>query len=162
MNRFWAKVDKDGPTMDHMETPCWVWTAAKLKKSKYGVIRVAGKTVYAHRLSWELFSEEAIPHGMKIDHRCRHTSCVNPEHLRLATQKQNMENRTGLCSNNTSGFQGVHRHQVGSSIGWLAEVKHNGQRFYLGRFKTAEEANAAAMAKRLELFSYNDRDREMA
>ena len=51
--RFWEKVDKDGPTMPGMETQCWVWTASK--RCGYGRLgKAAGGMVSAHRFSYEV------------------------------------------------------------------------------------------------------------
>lgn len=159
MNRFWAKVDRNGPLQPHMDTPCWVWTAARIAAG-YGVIRIAGKNIYAHRFSWEL-ENGPIPEGIKVDHRCFFEPCVNPAHLRLATNKQNMENRSGLDRNNTSGVRGVWWHQWpdGRYGAWVASVTHNGHRYCVGRFSVLEEAEAAVVAKRNELYTHNDRDR---
>jgi hypothetical protein len=88
-------------------------------------------------------------------HRNCPKNCVNPEHLRPVTQKQNVENRPGLAANNTSGVTGVYWHRNR----WMAEVKHNGSKHYVGRFTDIAEAEAAVIAKRNELFTHNDIDR---
>jgi len=113
-------------------------------------------SIYAHRISYEL-ANGPIPDGMQVDHICLNPACVKPEHLRLATQKQNNEHRAGLPITNTSGVRGVSRGWRGK---WRASVGHYGGRHYLGHFATMQEAEAAVIAKRLELFTHNDLDRK--
>ena len=44
----------------------------------------------AHRFSVELHTRKKIPEGKVISHICNNPQCVNPHHLEIATQKQNM------------------------------------------------------------------------
>lgn len=149
--RFWAKVQKtDG---------CWLWTGCCIKGS-YGRFFVRrGLTVLAHRFAYELLVGP-IPEGHLLDHRptCPR-NCVRPDHVRPATQKQNGENRVSLNRNNTSGYQGVTPTPEGR---WKARVWHNNKQLHVGHFDTPEEAAEAARLKRLELFTHNDRDQELA
>lgn len=91
--RFWEKVDKNGPTQPHMKTPCWVWTGGK-DGCGYGMIgRGPGTTMgKAHRISFE-WSKGPIPKGLCVLHRCDAPACVRPGHLFLGTQKDNAEDR---------------------------------------------------------------------
>ena len=144
-DRFWAKVDKSGD--------CWEWTGAKTPAG-YPVFRC--KANYGHRFAWEMVNG-TIPDQYEIDHRCHNTSCVRPEHLRLATRKQNIENHSGPKKNCKSGIRGVTR--CSDSANYRARVRHDGVEYHLGRFKDIRDAEAAVLAKRIELHTYNDRDR---
>lgn len=145
--RFWKKVNK---------TPsCWMWTGAVLQDSKYGVIRWDGKVQPAHRVSWLLAGNAAAFVDDEIDHICHNRLCVNPNHLRLVTRKQNVENHQGALRTNRLGIRGVHR----VNNRFRAEMRHNGQRIHVGYFDTAELAGEAVRLKRIELFTHNDQDR---
>ena len=146
--RFWAKVEKtDG---------CWNWTGS-IHTQGYGVIKIDSKMKRAHRLSYEL-AIGRIPDGLLIDHICHNKGCVNPAHLRLATQKQNVENQQGGPRNSKSGIRGVRWYA--RSKKWEAYLCHNGKTKYLGRFATKEAAGIAAQAGRNKLFTHNDADRQ--
>jgi hypothetical protein len=91
--RFWAKVDKNGPVPDYAPHlgPCWVWTAAKM--SGYGAFFLDGRNVYAHVVSytWE-YGE--IPKWKERDHLCRVRACVRPSHLEAVTHWVNVARGT--------------------------------------------------------------------
>jgi hypothetical protein len=97
---------------------------------------------------------------MQIDHMCHFKGCVNPEHLRAVTPKQNTEHRFGPNPNNTSGAHGVSwRKDIQK---WHATVKHENKTRHVGYFTDLEEAREAARLKRNELFTHNDKDRKAA
>ena len=68
---------------------CWMWLAYT-NQFGYGVMGLNGKTFLSHRVSY-LWHKGPIPIGTVVDHICRHRSCVNPQHLRLLTPKQNAQ-----------------------------------------------------------------------
>jgi len=71
-------------------TGCWLWTGTLLGKNKlYGQMWYGKKKEKAHRISYELFNGP-ITDGLYVLHTCDVRSCVNPKHLYLGTQLQNM------------------------------------------------------------------------
>lgn len=127
--RFWSKVEKTDA--------CWVWIAAKQKG--YGTILADGRLQRAHRISFE-WAQGPIPDGMFVDHLCHNRACVRPDHLRLATPKQNNENSTH--ANLTSGHRGVTWDKRRGK--WKVHLSHNNRTVNGGRFDDLTEAIDAA------------------
>ena len=70
------------------DSGCWMWIAAT-DANGYGKFGIGRKAFYAHRVSWEIHNGP-IPEGMFICHRCDTPGCVNPSHLFIGTQSDNM------------------------------------------------------------------------
>lgn len=107
-DRFWAKVNRNGPIPEHRPNlgPCWQWTAS-IKKNGYGQFNADGhnRIVRAHRYAYEAMNGP-IPAGYDLDHLCRNRACVNPAHLEPVTRRVNLlrgetnggiVSRTGRC-----------------------------------------------------------------
>ena len=89
-DRFWDKVP---------ETPdgeCWEWGAAATPAG-YGSVWDGDRVRYAHRLSYEIHNDTELPDAdfgeMQINHHCDNPACVNPDHLCLGDQSDNMRDR---------------------------------------------------------------------
>ena len=70
------------------ETGCWIWVAG-CTGSGYGAAYVGEKQVRAHRAFYE-HAKGPIPPGLDLDHLCRVRTCVNPDHLRACTRRDNL------------------------------------------------------------------------
>lgn len=79
--RFWSKVCA-------LPTGCWVWLGYR-KETGYGRFNFNGVVIGAHRAAW-LLVHGPIPSGLVVLHRCDTPECVNPAHLFLGTQQENM------------------------------------------------------------------------
>lgn len=66
-------------------TGCWLWEG-EIDKGGYG--RLLGRS--AHQLLYFLHTGIKSDHKRVLDHRCRMRSCINPDHLELVTQKENV------------------------------------------------------------------------
>lgn len=92
---FWSKVKKTAT--------CWIWTASK-DKVGYGQIGTREpfskvKCFRPHRVAYELIKGR-IPKGLQLDHLCRNTSCVNPNHLEAVTARVNILRGNGIAAKN--------------------------------------------------------------
>lgn len=80
IQRFWANVV--------VTKSCWIYTDCG-DWLGYGRMTVDGHQIRPHRFAYELFIGH-IPKGLVIDHLCRNRKCVNPNHLDLVTQRENV------------------------------------------------------------------------
>lgn len=97
-DRLWMRVDRDGPTMPHMDTCCWIWTGSVSNPAKgYGALSSGkqkgtigrAKAISAHRAAW-VVTFGPVPDGLQVLHRCDNPPCCNPAHLWLGTNMDNV------------------------------------------------------------------------
>lgn len=92
--RFWSKVET-GPG-------CWLWTAADNGRG-YGNFSIGPASTRrmwgAHRVAF-LLSGGVIPEGAVLDHLCRTTRCVRPDHLEPVSQRENCRRGVGWSGRN--------------------------------------------------------------
>lgn len=100
IDNFWSKVDKTDT--------CWNWKGTK-NPDGYGLFRVDKIKVGSHRFSYELHKGK-ISKGFVIDHLCRNRSCVNPDHLEVVSNKENILRGISQSATNAKKTHCKHGH----------------------------------------------------
>jgi HNH endonuclease len=77
---FWAQIEKTAT--------CWFWTGVT-NTLGYGKIQLNKRFILVHRFMWRWFNGP-IPDGLHVLHKCDEPLCVNPKHLFLGTQEDNV------------------------------------------------------------------------
>ena len=99
MNPFFDKVEKT--------RTCWNWKGS-LTHNGYGQFSFNNWTYRAHRFMFSMTYGE-IPDGVMVLHSCDNRKCVNPEHLRLGTAKENAKDRRLRKRTAVGEFNGASR-----------------------------------------------------
>jgi hypothetical protein len=117
--RFWAKVDKNGPVPAARPDlgSCWIWTASPTTQG-YGQFRNKGlkNGGLAHRAAW-LFVVGPLTPGLHLDHLCKTLMCVRAaldptaSHLEEVTRKENILRGDGFGGLNSRKTHCVHGHE---------------------------------------------------
>lgn len=100
--RFWSKVRKG--------RSCWLWLAGKCRGYGHFAIR-SRRGVLAHRVAYELL-RGPIPDGLVIDHLCRNSSCVRPDHLEAVEQRENILRGCGVPAINARKMECKRGHRL--------------------------------------------------
>jgi hypothetical protein len=100
---------------------CWEWQGAKLKAG-YGQTRVGTKNMLVHRVVYE-HTVGPIPDGMVVMHTCDNPSCCNPNHLRLGTQQDNVDDRIAKGRSNYVGMPGENNPNVTLPFDKVVEIR---------------------------------------
>lgn len=94
IGRFYTKIEKED------ENGCWIWGASK-NQYGYGQIAFQKKPILAHRLSY-IIHKGNISKSCVIRHTCDTPACVNPNHLEIGTQADNMNDMWERKRGNTT------------------------------------------------------------
>jgi hypothetical protein len=108
--RFRSNQRKAGAPVDRLlekvafgATDCWHWIG-HCDDAGYGRINLAGQN-FAHRASYAVFVGP-IPEGLRVLHKCDVRGCINPEHLFLGTQADNVQDMCSKGRNRTQPLYG--------------------------------------------------------
>lgn len=83
-----SKVEQRFDEKVSRSSSCWIWTA-RTNGRGYGMFFREGREVRAHRFALERVKGPIAP-GLEVDHLCRNTLCVRPDHLEAVTHQENV------------------------------------------------------------------------
>lgn len=111
-------------------TGCWNWTGAATNIG-YGILKVKGKNIYAHRFAYETFKGSI--NNLFVMHKCDNRKCCCPDHLFLGTHLDNMLD----CKNKDRFYKpkGIKNSQVILSEYEVIEIKKSLINYYWGKIK---------------------------
>ena len=98
-HRFWSKV--------HMTDTCWLWTGT-LASNGYGVFKVSGKVVKAHRYARQLLG---LPLDEHTHHSCENKHCVNPAHTEPLTAREHVFKGDNFVAKAARQTHCIHGHE---------------------------------------------------
>lgn len=113
------------------ESGCWIWMGL-INKQGYGLIAINGILKKAHRVSYQAF-RGGIPKQLVSDHLCRVRCCVNPWHIEIVTNQENI--RRGVAGiNNRSKTHCIHGHELSGENLYINKKKERGCRVCRSKF----------------------------
>lgn len=117
--RFSAKCHKSA-------SGCIEWLGA-INSAGYGTFYAGPQRyVMAHRWSYEM-SVGAIPRNLHLDHLCKNTRCVNPDHLEPVTAQENLLRGETVPSRNSLKTHCPKGHEYSEGNTYLAPRTNNRQ-----------------------------------
>lgn len=114
-------------------TECWEWLGSH-NANGYGVYGKPKRM--AHRLSWEFYNGP-IPSAMSVCHKCDNPPCVNPEHLFLGTQADNLRDMDSKGRRVSPDNKGVNNPRAKLTQEQVQEIR---KLYWTGRYKPKQKA----------------------
>lgn len=134
--RFWKSVEK-------MPSGCWHWTkSVRSEKMPYGKLMFVwngARIQLAHRAAW-LLTHGELPTDKHVLHKCDNPRCVNPDHLFLGTQKDNVQD--AVSKNRMKGQPGEKNCKAKLTAKQVKEIR-----------ALAKKGNANSLAKKFSVTS---------
>lgn len=124
---------------------CWLWVGYKGHYGYGKITNEQGKQVRAHRYMYEKYKGK-IPEGMKILHKCDVTACVNPDHLFLGTQKDNVKD---MMDKNRGGYKSFHGEKHWASKLTMEQVERIREMYALGDYYQSQLAKKFGVSQQV-------------
>jgi hypothetical protein len=119
--RFWPKVDKNGPIPEVRPDlgPCWVWRGGRYQG--YGTFHPTASTIIrAYRWAYTTLVGP-VPPGLELDHLCRNRACVNPTHLEVVPHRINVLRGTAPMALNARKTHCTNGHEFTPENTWTSK-----------------------------------------
>lgn len=149
--KFWSRVRRAGPD------DCWTWTGGLSGQYGYGSMDATPErrgTTGAHIVSWFLHNKFWPAKGLYVLHSCDRPSCVNPAHLWLGTQTDNMQDcirkgRTIYQTDPERAVQGLHQWRRENTIRPQTSGNRNGTHTHPERVARGERHGSVTHPERV-------------
>ena len=138
LKRFFDKIHR----IEQQES-CWNWIARKNKQG-YGQFRWKGKVELAHRVSM-MIHNGLIEDGKQVLHRCDNPSCVNPKHLFLGTNADNVKDKMKKGRHRCGPIRGEDRSDSKLNNLLIYEIRKDLEEGILSQIKIAKKFEVSPM-----------------
>lgn len=100
---------------------CWLWEGAH-RKNEYGTMWNGKAHENSHRLSYRLLVGP-IPDGLWVLHRCDNPACINPDHLFVGTQSDNLKDCVRKGRHHPASLKGIANHKAKLTEAQVLEIR---------------------------------------
>jgi hypothetical protein len=135
-------------TVPVAECGCWIWMG-KLNQYGYGRINIGGAYQGTHRVSWEVHRGK-IPDGLHVLHHCDIRSCINPDHLFIGTDADNVRDCIKKGRARHVGMKGEkhHKAKVTAKQVLMIRTSQKKPKFFIEKFGLSKSQVSAIRTKR--------------